>query len=60
MAVPAMRGHRWPRGTTWSSLGASGKGTMETVVNEEIWVILDSRGTELAESTLKGLQNEGI
>ena len=29
-------------------------------MNEEIWVILDSRGTELAESTLKGLQNEGI
>ena len=29
-------------------------------MNEEIWVILDSQGTELAELTLKGLKNEGI
>lgn len=29
-------------------------------MNEEIWVILDFQGTELAELTLKGLQNEGI
>ena len=29
-------------------------------MNEEIWVILDSQGTELAELPLKGLQNEDI
>lgn len=36
------------------------KGTMETGVNGEIWAMLDSQGTELAELTLIGQKNEGI
>ena len=33
---------------------------METGVNGEIWAMLDSQGTELAELTLIGQKNEGI